>query len=66
MVEINARRGVFSVMRELLQDKDNFQKFVQQTLQDQYFAFEQSIIFIRNILSHSIDSNVTIEIASLV
>lgn len=61
MVETNAWRGIFSIMRELLQDKDSFQKFVQLTTGDQYFWFEQIIIFVRNILTHSIDSNRTID-----
>jgi len=61
MVERNARRWVFSTMRELLLDKDHFQRFVQHTLEDQYFAFEQIIIFVRNILTHSIDAEFTIE-----
>lgn len=42
-------------------DRDDFQRFVQQTLSDQYFAFEQVIIFVRNVLTHSIDSAITLE-----
>lgn len=66
MVEINAWRGIFGTMRELLLDRDDFQRFVQHTLQDQYFAFEQVIIFVRNILTHSIDSNITLEKESII
>ncbi len=61
MVEINAWRWVCGTMRELLLDRDDFQRFVQQRLSDQYFAFEQVIIFVRNILTHSIDSAITLE-----
>lgn len=66
MVEINAWRGIFGTMRELLLDRDDFQRFVQHTLEDQYFAFEQVIIFVRNLLTHSIDSNITLEKDSIV
>ncbi len=65
MVEINAWRGIFWTMRELLLDRDDFQRFVQHTLEDQYFAFEQVIIFVRNILTHSIDSDITLETESI-
>lgn len=66
MVEINAWRGIFWTMRELLLDRDDFQRFVQDTLEDQYFAFEQVIIFVRNILTHSIDSDITLEKESII
>jgi len=66
MVEMNAWRGIFGTMRELLLDRDDFQRFVQHTLEDQYFAFEQVIIFVRNILTHSIDSNITLEKDSII
>lgn len=66
MVEINAWRGIFGTMRELLLDRDDFQRFVQHTLEDQYFAFEQVIIFVRNLLTHSIDSNITLEKESII
>jgi hypothetical protein len=53
LVELASFRGIFSVMRELLENNAAFKSFSEKKLQDQYFAFEQIIRLLRNILSHS-------------
>jgi len=60
LVEISSFRGIFGVMRELLENSENFKKFVESRLSDQYFAFEQTIRLIRNILSHTTTAEICI------
>lgn len=52
MVEINSFRGIFSVMREMIDTQKNFQIFLDKKLKDKSFAFEQVIRFMRNVLNH--------------
>jgi hypothetical protein len=52
MVEINSFRGIFSVTREMIETEERFQIFLKKKLKDKYFAFEQVIRFIRNVLNH--------------
>ncbi len=52
MVEINSFRGIFSVMREMIDTQKNFQIFLDKRLRDKAFAFEQVIRFMRNVLNH--------------
>lgn len=61
LTEISAFRGIFSVMRELIENQSEFRDFLKTTLQDQYFPFEQSIRFLRNVLNHSTDSGLIIK-----
>lgn len=60
MVEVNAIRGIMSVMKELLNQDEKFKIFVQKKLGNQYRSFEQIIILIRNVLTHNIDPNLPI------
>ncbi|HCB51815.1 TPA: hypothetical protein DEP21_04595 [Patescibacteria group bacterium] len=61
LVEISAFRGIFSIMRELIDSNDVFQKFVVSRLHSDYFAFEQIIRFLRNIFSHSTTSDLSLK-----
>lgn len=61
LVEISSFRGIFGSMRELLENDRNFKSFVEKRLGKQYFAFEQTIRLIRNILSHISSTNLTIK-----
>lgn len=53
LAEISAFRGIFGVMREMIEKEPNFRISLQTLLGDQYFPFEQTIRFLRNVLSHS-------------
>lgn len=61
LTEISSFKGIFSIMRELIENDDDFRNFLKETLQDQYFPFEQTIRFIRNVLNHWTTSNLTIK-----
>jgi len=52
MVEVNSFRGIFSVMREMIEIERDFRLFLENKLKDKYFAFEQVIRFMRNVLNH--------------
>ena len=62
MVEINSFRGIFSVMREMIETQETFQKFLSEKLQDKYVAFEHVIRFIRNVLNHIETADVKIKL----
>ncbi|MDR2189722.1 MAG: hypothetical protein LBP53_00550 [Candidatus Peribacteria bacterium] len=53
LVEISAFRGIFSVMREMIENIPSFRAALKSIFADQYLAFEQTIRFLRNVLSHS-------------
>ena len=56
MVEVNAIRWVISVIKELIDTSPRFDKFLRNTLDKQYFSFEQVIRFLRNVYSHARDA----------
>lgn len=66
LVEISAFRGIMSSMKELLDTQEIFHKFVVSRLQDSYFDFEQIIKLIRNILSHSTNTEIVFKIEDFV
>ena len=43
-------------MREVIENDASLREFLKTTLQDQYFPFEQTIRFLRNVLNHSTTS----------
>ncbi|MDR2416152.1 MAG: hypothetical protein LBD75_06195 [Candidatus Peribacteria bacterium] len=53
LVEISAFRGIFSVMREMIENLPSFRDALKTIFADQYLPFEQTIRFLRNVLSHS-------------
>jgi len=57
MVEINGLRWLFSTMKELLDNDNHFNTFIKKTLWSQFFPFEQIIIFVRNVLTHTQEIN---------
>jgi len=57
MVEINWLRWLFSTMKELLDNDNHFHWFIKKTLGNQFFPFEQIIIFVRNVLTHTQEIN---------
>ena len=61
LTEISSFKGIFSIMRELIENDENFRNFLKDTLKDQYFPFEQTIRFVRNVLNHWTTSNLTIK-----
>ncbi|HMS90668.1 MAG TPA: hypothetical protein PKC87_00385 [Candidatus Absconditabacterales bacterium] len=66
MVEINSFKGMFSVMREMIETQENFQLFLAQKLQDKYFAFEHIIRFLRNVLNHIETADIKIKITDFI
>ncbi len=54
-------RWISATMKELVEEENNFKSFLQSSLKSKYFDFEQIIRFIRNILSHNIDTNIIIK-----
>ncbi len=61
LVEISSFRGIFWIMRELLENNEKFKKFVEERLSDQYFSFEQIIRLTRNVLSHTTTADLAIK-----
>jgi hypothetical protein len=49
-------------MRELIENDENFRNFLKDTLKDQYFPFEQTIRFVRNVLNHGTTHNLLIKL----
>ena len=62
ITEISAFKGIFSVMREVIENDASLREFLKTTLQDQYFPFEQMIRFLRNVLNHSTTSWLTLKV----
>ena len=62
LTEISAFKGIFSVMREVIENDTSLREFLKTTLQDQYFPFEQTIRFLRNVLNHSTTSWLTLKL----
>ena len=61
LVEISAFRWIVSSTRELLDNNKEYHDFVSQKLKDQYFAFEQIIKLIRNVLSHTTTASINLK-----
>jgi hypothetical protein len=61
LVEISAFRGIFSVMREMIENLPSFRNALKAIFGDQYLAFEQNIRFLRNVLSHSSTTSLLIQ-----
>ncbi|UFX83361.1 hypothetical protein [Candidatus Absconditicoccus praedator] len=55
--QISMFRGITATVKELLETNNEFKKFLQENLKGQYFHFEQTVSFIRNILSHNTHFN---------
>jgi hypothetical protein len=53
LTEISAFRGIFSVMREMIEKVPLFRNALKTIFGEQYLAFEQTIRFLRNVLTHS-------------
>lgn len=53
IVEISAFRWIFSIMREMIEKDSILRSQLQLIFQDQYLPFEQTIRFLRNVLSHT-------------
>ena len=62
MVEMNSFRGIFSVMREIIETQPDFQLFLSKKLKDKYLAFEHIIRFFRNVLNHIETADVKIKL----
>lgn len=62
LTEISAFKGIFSVMRELIENDRPLRTFLKSQLQDQYFPFEQTIRFLRNVLNHSTSSGLALKL----
>ncbi len=61
LTEVSSFKGIFSIMRELIENDESFRIFLKETLKDQYFPFEQTIRFVRNVLNHWTTSNLLIK-----
>ena len=55
-------RGIFSVMREMIENDANFREYLKDLLKDQYFPFEQLIRFLRNVLNHTTTSSLKLKL----
>ena len=62
LTEISAFRGIFSVMREMIENDANFREYLKDLLRDQYFPFEQLIRFLRNVLNHTTTSSLKLKL----
>ena len=62
LTEISAFRGIFSVMREMIENDPNFRQYLKDLLKDQYFPFEQLIRFLRNVLNHTTTSSLKLKL----
>lgn len=62
LTEISAFRGIFSVMREMIENDANFREYLKGLLKDQYFPFEQLIRFLRNVLNHTTTSSLKLKL----
>ena len=62
LTEVSAFRGIFSVMREMIENDANFREYLKDLLQDQYFPFEQLIRFLRNVLNHTTTSSLKLKL----
>lgn len=62
LTEMSAFRGIFSIVRELIEGNEKFREFLKNLLQDQYFPFEQTIRFLRNVLNHSTSSGLHLKL----
>ena len=60
ITEISAFKGIFGVMRELLETDDEFSNFLRKKLGKQYFPFDQITRFCRNVLVHAMDPNISL------
>lgn len=59
--ELTMFRWISSTMKELLDNNNEFKYFIKERLWNNYFHFDQIIRFIRNVLSHNIDTNILIK-----
>lgn len=66
MVEINSFRGIFSVMREMIETQKKFEIFLKRKLKDKYFAFEQVIRFMRNVFNHIETADISLKLDDFV
>lgn len=62
LTEISAFKGIFSTIRELIETSLPFRNFLKHQLQEQYFPFEQTIRFLRNVLNHATTGNLLIKL----
>ena len=62
LTEISAFRGIFSVMREMIENDAKFREYLKDLLKDQYFPFEQLIRFLRNVLNHTTTSSLKLKL----
>ena len=62
LTEISSFKGIFSIMRELIENDEKFRNFLKDILKEQYFPFEQTIRFVRNVLNHGTTSNLLIKL----
>jgi len=61
IVEISAFRGIFSIMREMIENNAILRSQLQSIFQEQYLSFEQTIRFLRNVLTHSSTASLSIQ-----
>lgn len=59
--QITMFRWICATMKELIDSENNFKRFLKKNLKSQFFHFEHTIKFIRNVLSHNIDTNIHIK-----
>lgn len=60
LATISGLRGVFSCMKDLMQQDPQFAHFLKDLLGEQFFAFQKIIYFCRNVLSHHITADIVL------
>lgn len=61
ITEISSIKWITSITRELIENDVIFEKFVQKKLKKQFFPFEQIVRFVRNVLNHTLDPNISLK-----
>ena len=57
---ISGLRGVFSVMKDFMQQDDWFERFLKELLGVQFSSFQKILYFCRNVLSHHINADIVL------
>jgi len=61
VTELSVFKGILGIMREIIENDEDFRIFIEKKMRGQFFPFEQIIRFSRNVLLHSFDSKVSLK-----
>lgn len=60
LATISGLRGIFSCMKDFMQQDVQFEKFLKELLDEHFPAFQKIIYFCRNVLSHHITADIVL------